>query len=79
MLLGLLPVLRDLDAAGLPAAADQDLRLDHARVAECLGGLDRLLHRGRGTALGHGDAVLGEELLSLVLEEVHRAARDPID
>ena len=60
VLLGLLAVVRELDPARLAAAADQDLGLDHARVAERLGGLDRLLHGGRGTALRDGDAVLGE-------------------
>ena len=43
VLLGLAAVLRDLDAAGLAAAADQHLRLDHARVADLVGGGDRLL------------------------------------
>ena len=71
VLLGLLAVVRELDAARLAAAADQDLGLDHARIAERLGGLDGLLDRRGGTPLRHGHAVLGEELLSLVLEEVH--------
>ncbi len=40
-------------------------------IAERLGGGDRLLDGLRGPALGHGNAVLGEELLALVFEEVH--------
>ena len=52
VLLGLGPVLRDLDPAGLAAAADQHLGLDHARVADLLGGLDGVLD-------GVGDASVG--------------------
>ena len=37
------------------------------------GDLDRLRHGGDGRAVGHGDAVSREELLSLVLEEIHGA------
>ena len=68
VLLRLLAAVRELDPARLAAPADQHLRLDDARVAERLGGLDGLLHGGGGPPLGHGDAVLGEKLLSLVLE-----------
>ena len=71
MLLGLGAVLGDLDAAGLAAAADQHLRLDHAGVADLVGGGDRLLDGGGGRAGRHGDAVAREELLALVLEKVH--------
>ena len=72
VLLGLGAVLRELDAARLAAAADLDLGLDHDRVAELLGGLDGLRNGGRGTAVRHGHTVLGEQLLSLVFEKVHR-------
>ena len=62
----------ELDAAGLAAAARVDLRLDDDRVAvQPLGhrhgvvdGADRLAGRDR-------DVERGEELLPLVLEEVH--------
>ena len=47
MLLRLAAILRELDAAGLAAAADLHLRLDHHRVAELLGGLHRLRDRRR--------------------------------
>ena len=69
--LGLLAVGGDLDAAGLAAAADQDLRLDDAGIAELVGGGDRLLDRGGGRALGHRHAVAREQLLALIFEEVH--------
>ena len=42
VLLGLAAVVRQLDAARLAAAADLNLGLDHHRVAELLGRLDRL-------------------------------------
>ncbi len=42
---GLRLVLGDLDAAGLAAAADGDLGLDHARVAD-------LVRRGHGVVDG---------------------------
>ena len=72
----------DLDPARLAAAADQDLGLDRAGVADPLGGGDGLLDGGRDLAARHGDAVLGEQLLALILEEVHgrrrRRGREPI-
>ena len=71
VLLGLGAVVGQLDAAGLAAAADLDLGLDHHGVAELLGrGHGRFDGLG-GPSLGHGHAVLGEELLALVFEEVH--------
>ena len=72
VLLGLLDRVGHLDAAGLAAAADLDLRLDHAGEAQLERPLHRVLDARGGRALGHGDAVAGEELLALVLEEVHR-------
>ena len=71
----LLGVLGDLDPARLAAAADQDLGLDRARVADPLRGGNRLLDGRSDLAARHGDAVLGEQLLALVLEEVHVEAR----
>ena len=75
--LGLVGVVRELDAAGLAAAADLDLGLDHDGEAELLGSLARLLRRGRMATLRHGHAVLGEELLALVFEQVHVSFRPP--
>ena len=66
--LGLVGVLGDLDPAGLAAAADLDLGLDDDGEAELLGRLARLLRGRREAALGHGYAVLGEQLLALVFE-----------
>ena len=70
VLLGLLAVLRDLDPARLAAAADLDLRLDHARVADLLRRLDRGLDGVGDPSIGYGDPVAGEELLSLILEQI---------
>ena len=71
MLERLVTIVGDLDPAGLAALADPHLRLDHARVAHLL----RRLHGGGNAVgvatVGNRDAVLGEELLSLVLEQVH--------
>ena len=75
MLARLVAVLGELDAAGLAAAADLHLRLDDARVADLVGRLDGLVDRGRRGAGRDGDAVAGEELLALVLEEVHKRRR----
>ena len=71
MLLGLTPVAGELDPSRLAAAADLHLRLDDHRVAELLRGLDGLGHGGGVTPVGHGNAVLGEQLLALVFEEIH--------
>ena len=72
VLAALVGVRRELDAAGLAAAAHLHLRLHDDRVADLVGGrdrgvdgLDRLTRRDR-------DVVLREELLALVLEEVHK-------
>ncbi len=60
-----------LDAAGLPPPPHLDLGLDDDRVAGLLGGGDRLVD-GVGDAAGrHRDAVAGEVLLALVLEQIH--------
>ena len=70
----LVTIVGDLDPAGLAALADPHLRLDHAWVTDLL----RSVHSGgnavRVAAVGNRDAVLGEELLSLVLEQVHWVA-----
>ena len=74
-LLGLLDGRRQLDAAGLAAAAGLDLRLDDDLAAalrqQPLGRRAGLL-RGLGDgAAQHGHAVLLEQVARLVLEEVH--------
>ena len=74
LLLGVRGILGELDAAGLAAAARQHLSLDDDRAAELLGRRARLLRRRREPPLGDGDAELLEELLALVLVEVHRRA-----
>ena len=74
MLLRLVAVLGDLDAAGLAAAADLHLRLDDAGVADLVGGVDGVVDRSGGLTRGDGNAVAGEELLALVLEKVHERA-----
>ena len=68
MLRGLVLVLGDLDPAGLAAAADQHLGLDHARIADAVGRRDGRVDVRCGFALGDGDARLGEELLALKFE-----------
>ena len=65
---GLVLVRGDLDPARLAALADGHLRLDDARIADLVGGGYRVVD-GRGVEpMGGGNAVLGENLLSLILE-----------
>ena len=62
----------ELDAAALAAAAGMDLRLDHPdRPAQRPGGLLGLLGRVGDLPAQHGDAVLLEQRLGLVLVDVH--------
>ncbi len=69
--------LGELDAACLAAPAGEHLRLDDDGAAELLRGLTRL-ERARGEpAVRDGDADTPEELLALVLVEVHRGASIP--
>ena len=63
--------LGDLDAAGLAAAADLDLGLDDGDAADLLGGRLGLVGRRRDLAQRDRHAVLLEELLGLVLEQIH--------
>ena len=65
-------VLRELDAARLPAAARQHLGLHDHLAAELVGGRSGLAGRRRRPPFGDRDAELPEELLALVLVEVHR-------
>jgi hypothetical protein len=75
MLARLIGVGGDLDPAGLAAAADQHLGLDRTGEADPLGGGYGGLDCRGDLAARHGYAVLGEELLSLILEEVHSRRR----
>ena len=81
-LLGLLPrvvgILGELDPAGLAAAAGEDLRLDDDLAADLLGGCARLVGRRRESPLRYGDPEALEELLALVLVEVHRRRTLPM-
>src|SRR5207244_11001264 len=70
--------LCDLDAAGLPATAGVDLRLDHDGPAECPRGGLRLFMRRRETTLGDGDTGAREELLRLVFVELHGGGTEDI-
>jgi hypothetical protein len=79
VLLRLVGGLGDLDAAGLAAAPDLDLGLDHGHPAtgraDALGRLTGLF-RCRGDGPGeHGHTVLLEHVTGLVLEEIHGAIR----
>ncbi len=65
-------LVRELDAAGLAAAAGQHLRLDDDRAAELLRGGAGLLRRVGAAPVRDGDADAPEQLLALVLVEVHR-------
>ena len=57
----------------LAAAARVDLRLHHPQGAgQLFGGGDRLLDAHRGMAGGHRHAELREQLLGLILVDVHR-------
>ena len=70
-LLRLVRAVRELDPAGLAAAARQHLGLDHDLAAELLGGSAGLLGGLGETPIRHGDAEAAEELLALVLVEIH--------
>ena len=64
----------ELDAAGLAAAADQHLRLDDDRVADLAGGAHGVVDGRDGLTGGHPQSVAGEQLLALVLQQVHCGA-----
>ncbi len=65
-------VPHQLDAARLPAPAGVDLRLHDAREAEALGGGDRFVDLEARLAVGDRDAVAAQQVLRLVLVDVHR-------
>jgi hypothetical protein len=75
LVVGLVRAVGQLDAAGLPAAAGLHLGLDHdqrmALGGELGRGHARLLRRPGHLAGLHGDAVLGEQFLRLILKQVH--------
>ena len=77
-LLRLVRVRRELDPARLAAPAGEHLRLDDDGAAEHLGGLPRLAGSRREPPLRDGDPDPPEELLALVLVEVH-PAREAIE
>jgi hypothetical protein len=64
----------ELDAAGLHAAAGEDLRLDDDWLAEPRGDLVRLLRRLREAEVGHRYPGALDDLARLVLEEPHAGA-----
>src|SRR5437870_4035759 len=69
--LRLVGIVCELDAAGLTAAAGEDLRLDDDLTAELLGRGARLFRHRRETAFGDRYPEAPEELLPLILVEVH--------
>src|SRR4051812_36237435 len=60
-----------LDAPGLAASAGLALRLDDARAAEVLRRALCVCRTQRQRSRRHRHAMLGEQLLGLVLEQVH--------
>ena len=68
---GLVGVLGELDAAGLAATTGLHLRLDDHPAAVLLRGGSRVLRLLHDGAEVHRHVVLGEELLRLVLHQVH--------
>ncbi len=71
-------VAGDLDPSGLSPLADRDLGLDHAGVADSLAAATASSDAGRVATVGDRHAVLGEQPLSLVFEQVHIRPRQPI-
>src|SRR5262249_61704743 len=65
-------VARALAPPPRPAPAGGPLRLDHDRPAKLLGRLARLFRRGGQAPLGDRNPDPPEEILALVLVEVHR-------
>ena len=70
--LGVGGVVGELDAAGLAAPAGQHLSLDDDGAADLFGRLARLLGSRREAPLRDGNPDPVEELLALVLVEIHR-------
>ncbi len=68
---GLDPIGGELDPPELAPTADLHLRLDNTGVARDVRGLDGLLHRGRHGSTRHRNPVPHEQLLSLILQQIH--------
>ena len=64
----LVTIVGDLDPSGLATTTDLHLCLDHAWVADLVGGGDRVLDCAGRPPARNGDAVACEQLLALVLE-----------
>ncbi len=62
---------RQLDAAGFAPATGVHLGLDHHRTAQLVGRGHGLVHGGGQPPVADGDVEAGEELLALILEEIH--------
>ena len=77
--IGVIERLGHLHAAAFAAAAGVDLCLDHddrvARREELLGRVIGLFERGHHLALRHGNAVLTQDVLRLVLVNLHRGSK----
>ncbi len=71
MLPGLVAAVGQLDAAGLAPAAHLHLGLDHDGEAEPLGGGHGVVDRLDGLAGGDRYAEARQQLLALILEEIH--------
>ena len=72
-LTGLLGPRGHLHAAGLPAPADVDLRLDN-HAPEAPRGLFHRGGRGRHHARGHGQAHSAKKLFALIFVQLHRTS-----
>src|SRR5690606_40272871 len=70
--LGVFAALDQFHAASLAATTSVDLGLDHPHVAANLvAGLCSLFRGVYSEALGYGQAVFSEQLLTLILVEIH--------
>ena len=58
----------------IASPADLHLRLDDDRVADLVGSDQRVLHRCHRQALRDLQSVTGEQLLALVLQQIHCGA-----
>ena len=72
VLRGLGTIVGDLDPAELAAPADLNLCLDRARISDRLGGGDGVVDGPRRLPGRDRNTVAREQLLALVLEQIHR-------